>query len=142
MILLDTTTQTGAGTVTGFPVRLDSASEAVEVLLNVTAAAAGATDTLNVYVQGTVDSGTTWDDIMSFTQVLGNGGVKKFLARWTPRIAPEVEMAAPTDATLAAGNVQQGPHGLLWRVKAVVVNVTAAAFTFKVSAGGDVEKHL
>lgn len=137
MILLDTSVLTGAGTTLGSVVHLDNMSQFAEVQLNVSAAASGAGDTLNVYVQTTVDNGATWDDLISFTQVLGNGGVKKFLARWQGTAAPTTAMAAPQDGALAAGTVVQGPKGVDWRVKAVVVNATAAAFTIKVHAAGD-----
>lgn len=134
MILLSSTTYTGAGTNLSTAKRLPRYTAAAEVLLNVTAAAVAAGDTLNVFIQGSADNGVTYDDIISFTQVLGNGGAKKFLARWDGLQAPTTATAAPQDAALAAGNVAQGPHGLLWRVKSVVVSGTAAVFTLSVSA--------
>jgi len=134
MLLLDTTVYTGAGTYTGSSVRLPRYTAAAEVLLNCSAAATGATDTGNVYVQASADNGTTWDDVISFTQLLGNGGAKKFLARWNALQAPTTATAAPAIATLAAGTVAQGPHGLLWRVQTVLVNVTSVSFTIRVTA--------
>jgi hypothetical protein len=104
---------------------------AAEVLLTVTAAATAVGDTLNVYVQAAIDN-ASWDDIISFTQVLGNGGAKKFLARWQGQITPTTAMAAPAAATLAAGSVAQGPHGLVWRVQWVVVSASSPSFTFSV----------
>lgn len=142
MILLDTATYAAAGTFTGTSVKIDQfTTDAVEFMLNVSAAATAAGDTLNVYIQASADNGTTWDDFVSFTQVLGNGGAKKFMARWsTMGGAPTVAMAAPAIATLAAGSVQQGPHGTLWRVQSVVVSATAASFTLKVMASGSIRK--
>jgi len=99
--------------------------------LAVTAAAAAAGDTLNVYVQSSTDNGTTWDDFVSFTQVLGNGGVKNFAAGWSAVGAAPAALHALTDGTLAAGSVNQGPNGDLWRVKWVIGGATPN-FTFAV----------
>jgi hypothetical protein len=106
-------------------------------LLTVSAAATDTGDTLDVYIQHSVDGGTTWDDFVHFTQVLGDGGAKKFQAFWNGLMAPEAEQAAPADATMAAG-VKQGPVGSKWRVKWVIVDAGTddASFTFKVD--GDV----
>ena len=106
-----------------------------EFLLNVTAAGTAAGDTLTVYVQASADGGTTWDDFISFTPILGNGGAKKELFRWQGMIAPTTANAAPADAALATG-IKQGPHGSVWRVKWVVVNNTTPTFTFTVTASG------
>ena len=102
-------------------------------LLNVTVAATDAGDTLDVYIQQSIDEGTTYDDFIHFTQVLGNGGAKKHLAEWLAGVTVESEMHAPQDAALAAG-VKQGPVGGLWRIKWVVVDGGAAnaSFTFTV----------
>lgn len=105
-------------------------------LLVVSAAATEAADTLDVYVQSSADDGATWDDFIHFTQVLGNGGAKKFKAFWNALMAPEAELAAPADASMAAG-VKQGPVGDKWRVKWVVggdVPVLNASFTFALNA--------
>lgn len=102
-----------------------------EFQLAVTAAAAAAGDTLNVYVQSSTDNGTTWDDFVSFTQVLGNGGVKNFDAGWTSLAGAPAAMHALQDAALTAGNVQQGPNGDLWRVK-WVIGGASPNFTFAV----------
>jgi hypothetical protein len=103
--------------------------------LDVTAASSAAGDTLNVYVQHSCDEGTTWDDFVSYTQVLGNGGAKKFLAFWAMNsTAPTTPIKAPQDGALTAGNVQQGPVCDGWRVKWVIVNGGGShSFTFSVS---------
>jgi len=139
MVLLSSTTDTGAGTNTSTGIRARALNENVPVIfeLNVTAAATAAGDTLNVYVQASPDNGTTWGDVVSFTQVLGNGGAKVFFARVSLIVTPTVSTAiAPTDGTLAAGTVNQGPAGSLWRVKRVLVQASAASFTFSVLANG------
>src|ERR1051325_11319265 len=107
--------------------------QAAAFLLNVTVAATAAGDTLNVYIQSSMDAGTTWDDFVSFTQVLGNGGAKKFMAYWNGMITPETELGAPGDGVLAAG-VKQGPIGEQVRIKWVIVSGSAPSFTFTMDA--------
>lgn len=131
MILLASQTVTASGNSRSSAVALHGGTIAAEVLLSVTAAATAAGDTLDVYVQAAVD-GTSWDDVIHFTQVLGNGGAKKFLARWQAQIAPTTALAAPQDAALSAG-VAQGPHGLLWSVKWVVASASSPSFTMSVA---------
>ena len=103
-------------------------------MLNVTAAATEVDDTLDVFLQASPDDGTTWDDFVAFTQVLGNGGAKKFLAHWNRNLVPTVPLQAPVDAGLAAG-VRQGPVGDDWRLKWLIVDAggAAASFTFAVT---------
>jgi hypothetical protein len=101
-----------------------------EFHLKVTSAATGSGDTLNVYVQHSVDGGTTWDDFISFTQVLGNGGAKHFIAPWMTDATAPAGMHAAQDAALAAGSIQQGPTGESWRVKWVIAG-GGPSFTFE-----------
>ncbi len=101
-------------------------------VLDVTAAASAAGDTLDVYVQHSWDEGASWDDFVHFTQVLGNGGAKKFLAFWSLfGGAPTTPLKAPQDGALAAG-VQQGPVAATWRVKWVIAGAGSHTFTFSV----------
>lgn len=105
------------------------------VQLDVTAAATDVGDLLDVYLQHSVD-GTNYDDFIHFTQVLGNGGAKKYLAHWHRDVTPTTAQHAPNDGALAAG-VAQGPVGCsAWRVKWVVVDAGTddASFTFSVKA--------
>lgn len=104
-------------------------------LLNITAAATAASDTLDVYVQSSIDDGTTFDDFVHFTQALGNAGAKKYIAQWIVEgTAPTTPLHAPQDAALAAG-VSQGPVGVLWRIKWVAVDGGGAdtSFTFSLA---------
>lgn len=116
------------------PFRSDRGIRAMVFLLTVSAAATESGDTLDVYVQHSPDDGTTWDDFIHFTQVLGNGGAKKFIATWYRDVTPESELKAPADASLAAG-VLQGPISPTLRVKWVVVDASTdnASFTFSVA---------
>lgn len=121
-------TTSGTATVTLDASRVQWAT----LFLDVTAAATGVGDTLNVYVQHSPDGGTTWDDFVSFTQVLGNGGAKQYIAHWVADVTPTTPQHAPSDGALAAG-VKQGPVGPDWRVKWVIAGGTAS-FDFSVSA--------
>jgi hypothetical protein len=78
------------------------AYRAVEAQLEVTAAATNAGDTLDAFLQTTID-GATWIDIAHFTQVLGNGGAKRFIAKVA---ADQAEAMFETGAALAAGAVR------------------------------------
>lgn len=109
--------------------------ESAVFVLDVTAAATDVGDTLDVYIQHSPDNGATWDDFVHFTQVLGNGGAKKFIAIWHKQVTPESEVHAPADGTLAVG-VLQGPVGSLWRWKAKITDAGTvnASFTFSIKA--------
>jgi hypothetical protein len=100
--------------------------------LDVTAAATAAGDTLNVYIQRLLADGT-YDDVVSFTQVLGNGGAVAYVADVLFDSTASDERVVQTDA-LAAGTVNAVPmaHGL--RVSYVIVNVTSPDFDFTVTA--------
>lgn len=100
-------------------------------MLDVTVAGSLVGDLLDVFLQSSPDGGTTWDDFVHFTQVLGNGGAKKFLAYWSREVVPETEIAAPADGTLAAG-VKQGPTSSELRAKWIIANGGGTHdFTFK-----------
>ena len=127
-----------ARTVSGERVILGSFGNilAGSFLLVVSAAATEAADTLDVYIQSSADNGDNYDDFIHFTQVLGNGGAKKIQAFWNALMAPEAELAALADASMAVG-IKQGPVGDKWRVKWVIagdVPVLNASFTFSLSA--------
>lgn len=133
MVLLASSARTASGTSV---VSRDMGDvRAAVLLLDVTAAATEANDTLNVYIQSSVD-GTVYDDFVSFTQVVGNGGVKQYIAHWSSNPTPSNAHRAPADASLAAGNIQQGWVGNTWRIKWVIVDPTGsnASFTFSLQA--------
>ena len=118
-------TASGNGSAITYNRRLGAA----RFFLDVTAAASAVGDTLDVYIQSSLD-GVVWDDFVHFTQVLGNGGAKQFVASWIRTLAPTTAQRAPRDATLAAG-VEQGPIGNQMRVKWVIVNGGGShSFTF------------
>jgi hypothetical protein len=110
-----------------------STVHAMALQLVVSAAGTGAGDTLNVYVQHSVDGGSTYDDFISFTQVLGNGGTKRFEAQWVRDAIPNTPLRAASDGALSPG-VILGPVGDNWRIKWVIVDGSSASFTFALEA--------
>jgi hypothetical protein len=131
--LLASRTETANGTAavsTRAPAELDVAT----FLLSVTAAATEVGDKLNVYLQSSADGGTTYDDFIHFTEVLGNGGAVKHIAVVNFRVSPTSSLHTPNDAALSVG-VNQGPVANDWRAKWVVTDASTdnASFTFSIS---------
>lgn len=104
-------------------------------LLSVTAAATGAGDTLDVYIDTSPDGGTTWVNAVHFTQVIGNGGAKKEWAVVSVSGAPAATATAVT-SDAASGVVRPAVLGDALRVRHTVVDGGSAAqsFTFSVTA--------
>lgn len=108
--------------------------EQLNVMLDVTAAGTDVGDTLDVYIDTSFDGGTSFINIGHYTQVLGNGGAKKFLLSFK---------AAPIAATNVldfsgnqnAGNTTQIGFGDRLRYRAVMVDADAdGSFTFSIKA--------
>lgn len=102
------------------------------VVLNVTTAAAAVGDTLDVYIDTSPDGGTTWLNLGHFTQVLGNGGAKKFTMALR---SDNPGTSAVTDVTsdAAAGATRQ--YGICDRFRSrSVITGTTPAFTYSVKA--------
>jgi len=101
--------------------------------LDVTAAAKEVGDTLDAYVQTQLDD-TNWIDICHFTQVLGNGGAKRHIAKLDASLAQATFEAA---ASLNAGAIRN-IIGRRLRVKYVTTNdaddPADTSFTFSVKA--------
>lgn len=133
--LLASAARTGSGVAAiTVPRHLELVRAAI-IELVVALAATDAGDTLDVFLQASMDGGTTWNDVVRFTQVLGSGGAKTFEARWVREASPDVDLGAPTDKSMAAG-VRQGPVGAKWRVAWVITDAGAdnASFTFGLNA--------
>jgi len=83
----------------------------------VTAAATDVGDLLDVYVQTKID-GTNWLDVQHFTQVLGNGGAKRYVAKVASGAAvTEFENGAALGAAAKRDLI-----GDDWRVRWVIVD--------------------
>lgn len=130
---------TAAGALTNIvttPVKLPRPMNALELILHVTAAATEVGDTLDVAVEtlmngdSAVAAGTLgWVKCCAFTQVLGDGGVKMYVAKLLCNTA---EAMFEASAALAAGSVRH-IFGDSWRVKYTQVDANAnASFTFSV----------
>jgi hypothetical protein len=101
-------------------------------VLDVTSAATAAADTLTVYIQRLLADGT-YDDVVAFTAVLGNGGAVAYVADVLFDSAASDERVVSTNA-LTAGTVNAVPMSHALRVSYVIVNDTTPLFDFTVSA--------
>lgn len=124
----------GAETATGTGTAISGLGNAkvLQFELDVTAAATAAGDTIDVYVQTMID-GTNWVDIVHFTQVLGNGGAKRFYAKISSNLAESLFNNA---TALAAGSVRN-IFGDQYRAAWTVASATAPSFTFSLQMSGD-----
>jgi hypothetical protein len=117
-------TATSTGTTAVYIPAIKSGLVAV---LDVTAAGTLVGDTLDVYLQTEVNS--SWYDVIRFTQVLGNGGAKKFVHKIIGEAAT-VEYETGTGLAAAA---DRDLFGDSWRTRYVVTNGGGThAFTFSV----------
>jgi hypothetical protein len=117
-----------ATTVTRNTVTLPAFSTAAgaDILLNITAGGT-ATGTLQLWLEDTVDGGTTWDDLCaSLTFALGASPVTQRFFVSGQVIPSTITTAASTNITqgsaaatetLAAGSCRQGPIGSMVRVR-------------------------
>src|SRR5262245_4196254 len=120
-------TLTGVGSAVARPVDAHS-SACFE--LDLTAAATDALDTLDVFVQTTID-GTNWLDVVHFTQAVGNGGAKRFISK----IAKQLTTAEFEVATALGAAAVRNIFGDQYRVRWDIVDADAdASFTFSVTA--------
>lgn len=107
------------------------------VILDITASATDAGDTLDVMIDVSWDGGTVWYNAIHFTQQAGNGSAAKEMAMLDAAAYlsdPDAVLAVTADA--GSGVVRQGLVGPLMRVRSTVVRVTGTdeAHTFSVEA--------
>lgn len=99
--------------------------------LDVTAAATDAGDTLDVYLDTSFDGGVSFVNIGHFTQVLGNGGAKKYIMSFKANpVAASNSVSFTTDQSASAA-LQIG-FGDRFRYRAAGVNTSTVdnSFTF------------
>lgn len=116
----------------GAAVTINDAGDHLSLQLDVTLAATEAGDTLDVFVQTTID-GTNWIDVVHFTQAVGNGGAKRHIAKIS-KMEPQAMFENGT--ALAAGSVRH-ILGEQYRVRWTIADVTTVgnvSFTFSVKA--------
>lgn len=126
-----TTPGTAVTNVLSTPLTGLSGFKRLELLLNVTAAATEAGDTLDVLVDSSPDGGVTWVNLVHFTQVLGNGGAKKFVAIVDEGTTDEFDVTSD----VAVGATPRPFIGDRLRVRHTVVDVATtsnAVFVFTV----------
>ncbi len=130
-ILAAGTVQAGAGTVTGTGVVFREAWRESAIQLTVSAAATLAGDTLDVYIDTSADGGVTWYNVGHFTQVLGNGGAKKFIMALRSD-NPGASAVSDVTADAAAGATRQ--FGIGDRLRYRGIEVGTGSFTYGIVA--------
>ena len=99
-------------------------------MLNVTAAATDVGDTLDVYLDTSFDGGVSFINIGHFTQVLGNGGVKKFIMSFKATPITTANSVVFTADQAASAALQIG-FGDRFRFRTVTVDADGdATFTY------------
>jgi hypothetical protein len=131
ILLASTATAAGAiNAATSSAVHIPGQPRSIAFVLDLTAAATDAGDTLDVKVQTRLD-GTNWVDVVAFTQCLGNGGAKRHFAKIDAGIA---QALFENGSALAAGSVRN-LIGEVWRVVHTQVDADSdGSFTFSVTA--------
>lgn len=112
--------------------------KSVDFVLNVTAGGT-ATGTVNIYIQDSVDGGTTWDDVVSFAQLTLGGGTQTQRACVQGAIATSrAGTAAQQTQALAANSIRQGPFGDRFKVVEVVAGPSGSPVgaTYRIDAIG------
>lgn len=122
-----------ATTENGTAVKLQRLYTEMVVTLDVTASATAAGDLLDVYVDTSFDGGTTWVNIGRFTQVLGDGGAKKFIMSFKsiPLTSSNSVAYGANQAESAALQIGFGDN---IRYRGITTEATAVAFTYSVTA--------
>lgn len=127
--LQDSVTKATAGSVNGSEVALPGMVNGFAFILDVTAAATAAGDTLNVFVQTKID-GTNWLDVVHFAELVGDGGAKLHIEK----VAAAPAFAGfEAGAALGAGAVRD-LIGDIWRIRYTTVETSAVSYTFSVAA--------
>lgn len=105
-------------------------AKSIAFVLDVSAAATDAADTLDVFVQTKLD-GTNWVDVVHFTQVLGNGGAKRFFAK----IETDTAVTMFENGTALGAAAVRALFGREWRARWAIVDADAdGSFTFSLVA--------
>lgn len=116
----------------------------------VSAVPSGGNPSLDVFLQGTPDGGTTWQDVAHYlfgglietrvfqiTQYVTGGDQVQLLSAEADEVVipSHTSMQAPSDGQLSVGSVMQGPFGDQLRVKYVfAANGSTGSYTLSVNA--------
>ena len=112
------------------PIRLPDAG-AYAFFLNVTVAITDVGDTLDLYIQTTLDGGTTYVDVGRFAQVVGNvveGAASQHYLKMSGAATTSGFVASTALATTNVRNIM----GDLWRIRTDIAETNDAGFTFSV----------
>jgi hypothetical protein len=125
--------QNTAETVTGDGVKFQKKYREAMILLDVTDANTAAGDLLDVYIDTSPDGGTTWINLGRFTQVLGNGGAKKFIMALR---ADNPGATAEEDVTSDAAEGATRQYGICDRLRyrGITTEADTVDFTYSVKA--------
>lgn len=118
-----------AATVTGL-----GAFKQAMILLDVTAVATDAGDTLDVYIDTSPDGGTTWVNVIHFPQVLGNGAAAKHWATLDPSNPGTSTIDVTSDAVAGAARPAMFCDRFRVRYTAVEGGGADMSFTIAVQA--------
>ena len=104
-------------------------------LLDVTAAATAVDDTLDVFVDCSYDGGSTWINAVHFTQVLGNGGAKREVAKVTNGVLNDPDAVLPIASDASAAVVRNIGVAPLYRYRSTIVDSDTddASFTYSLT---------
>jgi hypothetical protein len=136
LVLKPSAAQTAGTTGAGIQITEDEDSFASAVfILDVTAAATAAGDTLDVYVDLSPD-GSSWVNAIHFTQVLGNGGAKKEIAKLTAGELNDPDAVWTVAADAASGVVRNTGLMPFVRYRSAITDATTddASFTYSLVA--------
>jgi len=126
-IFLDTNTYS---IYTNHGLKINDTFDLALAVLNVTAAATDVGDTLDVYLDTSFDGGVSFINIGHFTQVLGNGGVKKFIMSFKATPITTANSVVFTADQAASAALQIG-FGDRFRFRTVTVDADGdATFTY------------
>lgn len=134
--LLAETSVTSAGTINGTAVTGLGGYKQAQVLLNCTVADTDTNDTLDVYIDTSPDSGTTWLNVGHFTQKTGSNAAFKEVLTLDPQGAAGTAVIDVT-SDAAAGAVRPSMFCDRLRVRHVTVDPDGTDdlnFTFSVVA--------
>jgi len=99
-------------------------------LVDLTAVAAAAGDTLDVLIDALAPDGATWLNAAHFPQMLGDGGLKKFFAILDAANPGTACFDVTADA--AVNTVRPALFGSDFRVRYTIAGVGSQSFTFSV----------
>jgi len=115
--LLSSAARVGPGTGSTVS-RMHNFKDAI-ILLNMVAATAQNSETHAVRIQTSPDSGTTWLDIMAFaahTGITVQAAVSDVIQWTSMSVTTALQQLPAINKNIAAGTVNHGPAGPLWRV--------------------------